>query len=243
MAEKLSGSRYSLRIFRAIAAFAVVLAIAWAVYKIHQDHSIPPSFVYLIPDDYFGPVVTFFDQPGGIEMTLDPLGHAVDVPAGGVIKVRARRQDVMGVSEEGHRATYFVMIAPDGSRKVMKVLTDVYRDSGVWWQGVIDENANMIRYDIGEATKGNFDHLPAHLQDERMIAARQGCRFRFVNADEQSKKAGCDEFVVISPNEDMKTGDWLWGDFGSYFGSLEEFAEHIRSIQDKKRAYIEISGE
>lgn len=203
----------------------------------------PPPFVYLVPDDYFGPVVTFFGQPDGVEMKPDPLGHAVDVPESGVVRVRAERQEVMGISKEDYRATYFVSAAPDGSRRIMKVLTDVYRDSGIWWQGVIDENANMTRYDIGEATKGNFEHLPEHLRDERMISARQGCRFRFVNADEESQRAGCDEFLVISPNEDSETGDWIWGDFGSYFGSLDEFAEHIQNIQDKKRAYIEASQE
>lgn len=56
----------------------------------------PPPFAYLIPADYFGPVVTLFGQPGGVEMQPDPLGQAVEVPETGVVKVRARRQDVMG---------------------------------------------------------------------------------------------------------------------------------------------------
>ncbi|MGY0653014.1 hypothetical protein ACW7GZ_14365 [Luteimonas sp. A537] len=231
------------RVIRSVAVLAFLATAAWTVYKIYQDNVMPPPFVYLIPDDYFGPVVTFFGQPGGIEMKPDPLGHAVDVPDSGVIRIRAKRQDVMGISEEGYRATYFVSAASDGSRKVMKVLTDVYREKGIWWQGVIDERENMARYDIGEETKGNFEHLPEHLLNERMIAARQGCRFRFVNADEESRKAGCDEFLVISPNEREATRNWLWGDFGSYFESLDAFAEHILKIQDKKRAYIEASRE
>ncbi|MGY0653091.1 hypothetical protein ACW7GZ_14780 [Luteimonas sp. A537] len=239
----MNDNRNHLRVIRFFTVSALLLAAAWAAYRIYQDDATPPPFVYLIPDDYFGPIVTFFGQPGGIEMKPDPLGRAVDVPDSGLIRIRAERQDVMGISGKDYRATYFVSIAPDGSRKIMKVLTDVYREKGVWWQGVIDEGANMTRYDIGEATKGNFEHLPEYLRDEHMVAARQGCRFRFVNADEESQKAGCDEFVVISPDKDMEIGNWLWGDFGSYFESLDAFTEHVRNIQHKKQTYIEASPE
>ena len=197
----------------------------------------PSPFVYLIPADYFGPVVTYFGQPDGVEMKPDPLGHAVDVPKTGIVKVRARRQDVMGISEDGYLATYFVSVAPEG-RKVMKVLTDVYRDDGAFWQGVIDDTPAMTRYEIGTEGKGNYDHLPKNLQNERMISSRQGCRFRFINADEASKQAGCDEFLVISPNEDMETGDWMWGNFGSYFESLEDFSAKIAEIQQRKAEYL-----
>lgn len=85
-----------------------------------------------VANDYFG-------QPDGIEVRPGPLGHAVDVPENGVVRVRAERQEVMSISKVSCRATYFVSPNPDGSRRIMKVLTDVYRDSGIWRQGVIDE--------------------------------------------------------------------------------------------------------
>ena len=129
-------------------------------------------------------------------------------------------------------------VNPDGSRKTFKYLTDVHREKGIWWQGVISDAPEMARYDIGEETKGNFDHLPEYLRDERMIAARDGCRYRFINADEASKEAGCDEFLVISPNEREATSPWLWGDFGSYFDSLDDFASKVAEIQAKKAEYL-----
>lgn len=219
-----------------------LLAI-WSGHRIYKELTMPPPFVYLIPSDYFGPVVTFFGQADGVEMKPDPLGHAVDVPATGIVKVRSQRPDAMGVSREGYRASYFVAVHPDETRKILKYLTDVYREDGVWWQGVVDEKSTMTRYNIGPETKGEFDHLPEALRNERMIAARDGCNYRFEHADEASKETDCDEFLVISPNERMATLDWLWGDFGAYFESVAEFSAKIAEIQAKKAEYIRSQGE
>ena len=202
----------------------------------------PTPFVYLIPEDYFGPVVTLFGQPDGVEMKRDPLGHSVEVPPTGVIKVRPAREDVMGISKEGAQATYFISTGTDGSRRSMKILTDAYRENGAWWQGIIDERMELHRYEIGDEATGNFDHIPIHLQAEKMILARRGCRFRFIHADPISKQAGCDEFLVISPNEELKVGEWIWGGFGDYFDSTESFIRQVDDIQKKKIEYVNNSG-
>lgn len=198
----------------------------------------PPPFVYLIPEDYFGPVFVLFGQPDGAEMQPDPLGHAINVPESGIVKIKAPRPQVMGVTEEGRRATYFILVSKAGQRKNINTLTDVYRDEdGIWWQGIVDEATTLHKYVIGKETTGNFDHLPKTSMNERMIAGRRNCRFRFENADEASKGTHCDQFLVASPNERMSMPDWMWEDTGTYVESIADFLARAHEIHEKKLAH------
>ena len=41
----------------------LVVAVAYGGHYIYQKYTVSPSLVYLIPEDYFGPVFVFFGQP------------------------------------------------------------------------------------------------------------------------------------------------------------------------------------
>lgn len=197
----------------------------------------PPAFVYLIPEDFVGPVFTLFGQPDGVEMKPDPLGHAVAVPADGIIKIRAPRLEVMGVTVEGYRATWFIAVSASGERRDIPTLTNVYRDDGIFWQGIIDEKTDMQKYAIGERTTGTFDHLPKKFLKRRMIASRRNCKFRFDNADGNDKNTHCDQFEVMSPEEIIRVNH-LMDSTGTYVQSVADFLERARELNKQTTALL-----
>ena len=99
----------------------LIVAASYGGYRIYKEITMPPPLVYLIPEEYFGPVFVFFGQPDGVDVQPDPLGQSVLVPENGVVKLKAAVDDVMGTSSETHRATYMVAVSKTGQRKVLKM--------------------------------------------------------------------------------------------------------------------------
>lgn len=55
--------------------FFLILIIFSIIFFIKNKNStMPPPLVYLIPEEYFGPVFVFFGQKDGVDMSPDPLG-------------------------------------------------------------------------------------------------------------------------------------------------------------------------
>ena len=80
---------------------------------------ISKSLVYLIPEDYFGPVFVFFGQKDGVELLPDPLGHSVSVPENGVIKIKEDVDSALPKQNPAYQNVYWVSVSKSGARKKM----------------------------------------------------------------------------------------------------------------------------
>ena len=96
----------------------LVVALAYGSHYIYKELTMPPPLVYLIPEDYVGPVFVFFDQPDGVELMPDPLGHAVKVPENGLVKLRATVEEAIPSNEGATKQVLFwVAVSKEGRRR------------------------------------------------------------------------------------------------------------------------------
>jgi hypothetical protein len=92
------------------------LAIVIKLINYGKDAMKPPV-VFLIPEQFIGPVFVVFDQEDGQELKTDPLGVSLTVPENGLIKVKASKNEVLtrGMNYD-KRNVYWVTITKDGQR-------------------------------------------------------------------------------------------------------------------------------
>ena len=102
-----------------------------------------PPVVFLIPENFIGPVFVVFDQEDGQALKPDPLGLSLTVPENGLIKVNTSKNAVLtkGMNYD-KRNVYWVTITKDGQRINMPYHSNVRTDheKRLNWFWYIDQN-------------------------------------------------------------------------------------------------------
>lgn len=224
----------------------VLLLLACSIYglnHIYKEITMPPPLVYLIPEDYFGPVFVFFGQKDGVDLQPDPLGMAVTVPENGVVKIKASVDDVLPEPSEGHRNLYWVAVAKTGTRRILKVSAKAIQDfEGRWFNIYYDEQGlphkHQAEFQIGE--RHPFYYFSEKERDENMIFGHGGCKHQNFTAKDEinDESPSCGKFLVISPNVYLTMPRWLWENTGRQYTSIGEFIEEAnRRLLQKKEFY------
>lgn len=104
-----------------------------------------PAVVFLVPEQFIGPVFVVFDQEDGQDLKSDPLGVSIVVPENGLIKVKASKREVLtrGMNYD-KRNVYWITLTKDGKRTNMPYQGGGGRDydQEVDWSWHIDTNNN-----------------------------------------------------------------------------------------------------
>ena len=100
----------------------VGLLAYWTVYQFKKLREIANMdnmpLVYLIPEDYFGPVVVLFNQPDGQVPKVEPIGRVLIVPDNGLLKVQGELQ-LKPSPEYGGRQSFSLSVNPKGERTLL----------------------------------------------------------------------------------------------------------------------------
>jgi hypothetical protein len=103
--------------------------------------------VYLVPEQYIGPVFVFFDQKDGVETSPDPLGSAVVVPRNGIIKLKRSVDELIPDRGGDNRNGYWVSVSKDKPRRIM-ILNNMSErlDDGETEDAYLDEVGKIHSY-------------------------------------------------------------------------------------------------
>lgn len=223
-------------IFIAILFFIFMLLI---LKKINKEINMPPPLVYLIPENYYGPVFVFFGQKDGVNMTPDPLGHSVLIPENGLVKIKLEVSEVLN-DEDDKQNIYWISISKDGTRKKMVVNESSRQDdNGKYYTVIYDENGDIKKYPFIEE-KIPFYYFSPVQKKENMVFDRIGCKnqgFKPLN-DNSKKSPACGKFLVISPEKYFDMPDWLWAGTGRYYTSIHELENQLNNIAKKKNSTV-----
>lgn len=216
--------------------------------------------VFLIPENFIGPVFVVFDQVDGQDLKTDPLGLSLTVPENGLIKVKASQNEILtkGMNYD-KRNVYWIMLTKNGQRINMS-----YQGGGgydydkeVFWTWYIDinNNAKQMIFDPKLYPKTNdyeLYHLTKDQVQRRTIYAWNTCNTT-IWADiaelENSRKSwyfgrdevkpnkifNCMNFNVLYPKLESDELDYenFLGDY-----SLPELEEKLNKIQPLRLKYL-----
>lgn len=222
-------------------ASVLLLSAALGSYKLYKELTMPPPLVYLIPEDFFGPVFVFFGQSDGVEPQPDPLGHAVKVPENGVVKIRAKVADTIPFGGDV-RPIYWVKISADGSRSlyIARLSNTSRNDNGDLLGYYVDKDSKMNSYVITDNQKPYF-YLTDAQKAERLITGDGGCAHQEFRQQKSGPIQQCGKFLVISPNEDANLPAWLWDDLDGEYTSIEALEADMNKVMEKKKRWMPIT--
>ena len=219
----------------------------------------PPSLVYLIPEDYFGPIFIFFNQPDGVDLQSDPLGRAVWVPENGVIKARFSTKDIpFGTASPTYRPEYFVSVSKTGQRRILTVNSGDFRDEdGSLTTAYLNGQNQIHQYKYSDDLKSNqsepFYYFSEAQRNERMIFNRDGCSHQGFSpnaskalgrtkemSNEEAGIPACNKFLIASPNEFLNLPSWMWENVGRRYRSIQEFVDEANERVKKKKEYYKL---
>ena len=218
----------------------LLAASAYGAHHIYNEYTMPPPLVYLIPEDYFGPVFVFFGQPDGVEPIPDPLGHAVKVPENGLIKLRASVEEAIPSNEGATKQVLFwVAVSKDGGRRNFMVSGPTQRnEAGELIRYFADANSKTLAFPMIKNAPDFYFFTEAQ-KNERMIFNEDGCKYqRFIpKTESDSKRLPCGKFLVLSPNEVMKMPYWLWDRLDGEYTSIQELEKDLNEVVEKKKTF------
>jgi hypothetical protein len=221
-----------------------LLALCYGGYIKYKEITMPPPLVFLIPDEYFGPVFFLFGQPDGVDVQRDPLGNAVRVPENGIVKLKDRSGHLVGESSESHRAVYMVSVSKTGERKILKEsIGQQQNDDGSWWAGYIDENGKVNKFPFDRATKKvpSVFLFPVSTRDEKMVLQHDICANQFREPDDPPEKVtACGKFLVVSPNQFVNSPDFMWDKLQHNFYSVSQLVDEANVTASEKRKYYKL---
>ena len=221
----------------------LLAASAYGAYHIYKEYTMPPPLVYLIPEDYFGPVFVFFGQPEGVELIPDPLGHAVKVPENGLIKLRASVDEAIPSNEGATKQVLFwVAVSKDGHRRIFMVSGPTQRnEEGVFIRQYADSSSKTLRFPIKDDGP-DFDYFTETQKNERMIFHHGSCKHqRFISAQERdAKRPSCGKFLVMSPSDILKEPNWIWDHLDGEYTSIQELEKDLNEVVEKKKTFYSI---
>lgn len=226
--------------------FLLLAASAYGAHHIYKEYTMPPPLVYLIPEDYFGPVFVFFGQPDGVELIPDPLGHAVKVPENGLIKLRASVDEAIPSNEGATKQVLFwVAVSKEGGRRnIVFSLPEAGRnEKDEMVEYYLDSNLRIQTFLINDDLPP-FHYFTEAQKSERMIFNEGGCRYqRFIPKQESDfKRLPCGKFLVLSPNELLKKPNWIWDHLDGEYTSIQELEKDLNEVVEKKKTFYSSPG-
>lgn len=217
--------------------------------------------VFLIPENFIGPVFVVFDQVDGQDLKTDPLGLSLTVPENGLIKVKLSKNEVLtrGMNYD-KRNVYWITLSKDGKRINMPYQGGGGRDydKEVFWTWYIDtnNNAKQMIYDPKLYPKTNdpeLYHLTKDQVQQKTIYAWNTCNttlweniaelensrknWYFGRDDvKPSKTISCMNFNVLYPK--LESDDLDYEKFLEDY-SLPELEENLNKIKPLRLQYLE----
>ena len=192
------------------------------------------TLVFLIPTEYFGPVVAIFDQPDGVVPEDEINAQVVRVPENGIIKIKTKAKFSATHPEYPNWQVLFFSIDGKGNRSLLP------QALGVGVEGAVDKGGNRQAVFSFADTRGTLQHVRypfpnRKLQEEVMyehagpgpsIFAHGSCQDRgfYRWPAEESGEAHwkrittdpnnygvphCAEFIVGPPLPMMKWPGWM----------------------------------
>ncbi|PCE26121.1 hypothetical protein BWP39_16480 [Paraburkholderia acidicola] len=181
--------------------------------------------IFLIPQEYSGPVVILFDQPGGIDLTPGKDGYEVKVPANGIIRVKGTYTFDNGGGYPGS-SIVFLMIGKNEERTPLLEAINPWQewdkdDRMSWLVGIRDVRGNLQKIPQSYAEGFVFDDFPESVKDKPMILWHDSCQDRVFGPDWEAYGAGektaedlhippCGEFVVGSIERIRTWPEWMF---------------------------------
>lgn len=217
----------------ALLAFAVAVVFAAKTLLTRYSERNMKTLMYLIPDEYFGPVVMVFDQADGIVFEPDPLhpddAVIVRVPENGIIKIKDKEPPGGAfknnkLKQYGHASTLMFSVDREGRRKLLP---------RVWGSYFENDVKDRKKYDVlvytdskGEEHHRRVGEFPAGTLAEKMekaigdqigILEHSSCQFRGFYPGEQRPEGmvtpRCGEFFVGRLSLYEKYPKWMFLDF------------------------------
>lgn len=255
MIKKLNLSKKKIIIL--IACLLVGLVVITKLINFGKDAMKPPV-VFLIPEDFIGPVFVIFDQEDGQELKLDPLGVSLTVPENGLIKVKPSKNEVLtkGMNYD-KRNVYWITITKDGQRINMPYQGGGARDydKEVDWTWYInkDNQAKQMVFDPKLYPKTNDSemyHLTKEQAQLKTAYAWNTCdayiwesieelnKYRAdwnIDKDRSDAIFDCMQFNISYPKMDDK--ELNYENFLKDY-SLPEFEEKLNEVQHFRNLYL-----
>lgn len=206
----------------------------------------PPPLVYLLPDDFYGPVFALFGQPDGVDPQPDPLGRAVRVPENGLVRIRPSFDDVVSTADDA-RPFIMVKVAQDGMRKVLFIQGNDQQDNnGDWMSVYINDQGTIYRHlNFADAHKPSFYYFSESQKKESMVFRATGCAYQIFGPDpEKSPTQPCGKFLILTPNMMLSFGlkeeppYWMWQDLDGYYRSVADLEKDLNDVVKKKKDWL-----
>lgn len=209
------------RRYLALLALVVLAAIGFGV-----DRSRRMPLIYVIPENYAGPVVALFDQPDGVEPARTKDGLEVRVPENGILKIKGNPD--LGHSEAFPKSTVvFELEKRDGSREILSEAIDPWQDydkddNAHWKVGIRDAQGNLRTIPVSDKEDGFvFDDFPESDRNRPMIFWHEPCQDRVFSPDWKAYTSGektaeelhvppCGEFVVGTVSHIRQWPEWMF---------------------------------
>lgn len=256
MIKKLNLNKKKLIIL--VICLLIGLAIVIKLINYGKDAMKPPV-VFLIPEQFIGPVFVVFDQEDGQDLKTDPLGVSLTVPENGFIKVKASKNEVLtrGMNYD-KRNVYWITLTKDGQRVNMPYQGGGARDydKEVDWTWYIDTNnqSKQMIFDPKLYPKTN-DSESYHLTKEQ-VKLKTAYSWDTCDAyiwknikeyesymkdltgtlnKEKTEYLDCMQFNISYPKMDDKELSYenFLGDY-----SLPEFKKKLNEIQTFRAQYL-----
>lgn len=218
---------------------SIIFAVIFFSLK-NKGSTMPPPLVYLIPEEYFGPVFVFFGQEDGVDMQDDPLGQAVLVPENGIVKIKKEINLVLPKNKTEYQNVYWISISKSGARKKFIFHENSMIDKdGNWYEIYYDENGMPHK---NFTKKELFYYFSEKQKNEKIIIGHGGCgRDNFIPEDDPiAKSPKCGMFLVIAPNSYRNLPKWMWEDAHHSYSSIEQLVEESNERLQKKKLFYNI---
>lgn len=184
-----------------------------------------PPIVFLIPENFIGPVFVVFDQDDGQDLKTDPLGVSLTVPESGLIKVKASKSEVLtsGMNYD-KRNVYWVTITKEGQRINMPYLGGGGHDydKDVNWSWYIDTNnqAKQIIFDPKLYPKTNDPN--AYFFTKEQAKFKTVYYWNTTRAEIWKNSAELEKYMKDYQNENRKKGELLSSmSFSVFYPNME----------------------
>lgn len=221
-----------------ISFILIVIFISYSSIKNKGSEMLP--LVYLIPEDYFGPVFVLFGQKDGVEMMPDPLGQAVLVPENGIIKIKKHVDSILEEKKPKYQNMYWISVSKDGIRKNMIINENTMKDAD-WKSYEVYYDENGIAHKNFTGNK-KFHYFSEKQKTQNMIFGHGGCgqnNFMSEN-DSTGEPPACGMFLVISPNAYMNLPKWMWGGAHHHYPSVQKLVEESDERLKKKKLFYNL---
>ncbi|TCM69248.1 hypothetical protein EC844_103195 [Acinetobacter calcoaceticus] len=217
-----------------------------------------PAVVFLMPEDFIGPVFVVFSQEDGQDLKPDPLGVSLSVPENGLLKVKASQKDVLtkGMNYQ-KRNVYWISLNKDGQRSNLPYQGGGGRDyekkiNWVWYINS-DNQAKQMIFDEKLYPKSNdpeFYFLSNGQVKSKTVYFWDSCdayiwknkhelelyrRDKNIDKERHGEAKSCMQFSISYPKmEDEELNNEVF--LGDY--SLPEFEQKLDEIKPLRQQYL-----